>query len=179
MMAEWLRAAAALRSPIGRMQAVIGMAMETGPWTAGSIAVFEPDSFLRTFAYLDARAASCDRLQGEVGEGPAHDAMKLDPVQVATNLADDPRWPRWATAANDLGINRVLVLRLAATSTSGTLSLYATRPGQITERMVRDVEVLAAHASMLLDAIITEDQLRQAAFIRGLIGQAQGILMHK
>ena len=179
LIAEWLRAAAAPRSPIGRMQAVIGMAMETGPWTAGSITVPDSTPRMRSVAYLDARAADCDRLQGEIGEGPAHDAIKSGKVQAATNLAMDDRWPRWATAANQLGISRVLVLRLFANSTSGTLSLYATRPGQISGAMVRDAEVLAAHASMLLDAIVTEDQLRQAAYIRGLIGQAQGILMHK
>jgi len=179
VIAEWLRAATALRSPVSRMQAVIGMAMETGPWTAGSISVLEPGATIRTFAYLDARAAECDRLQREIGEGPAHDAVHLDLVQAATNLTVDHRWSRWSPMAIDLGINRVLALRLFTNSTSGILNLYARRPGEIDSRVVRNAEVLAAHASILLEAIITEDGLRRGTFSRGLIGQAQGIQMHK
>ncbi|MEP6562948.1 MAG: GAF and ANTAR domain-containing protein [Nakamurella sp.] len=153
--------------------------METGPWAAGSITTLAPLSTLRTFAFLDARAAECDRQQQETGEGPAFDAVRLDPVQTATNVAGDHRWPRWSPAALDVGIHRALTLRLVTNNTSGTLNLYATGPGKIEHSIVRDAEVVAAYASMLLAAIITEDQLRQAVSTRGLIGQAQGILMQQ
>ena len=178
MIAERLRAAAALRSPVSTLQAVIGMVIETGPWTGGSITVLEPRSTMRTIAYLDVRAEGCDRLQQETGEGPAYDAVRLDPAPAATNLAVEHRWPRWSPAVLHLGIHRTLTVRLFTNHTWGTLNLYATRPGSIPSSMVREVEVMAAHASVLLAAIITEDQLRHAVFTRGLVGRAQGILMH-
>ena len=178
MIAERLRAAAALRSPVSTLQAVIGMVIETGPWTGGSITVLEPRSTMRTIAYLDVRAEGCDRLQQETGEGPAYDAVRLDPAPAATNLAVEHRWPRWSPAALHLGIHRTMTVRLFTNRTWGTLNLYATRPGRIDNSMVRELDVMAAHASVLLAAIITEDQLRHAVFTRGLVGQAQGILMH-
>jgi hypothetical protein len=178
MTAEWLRAAAALRSPVSTMQAVIGMAMETGPWTGGSITVLEPRSTMRTFAYLDARADGCDRLQEETGEGPAYDAVRVGLAPAATNLAVEQRWPRWSPGALRLGIHRALTVRLFTNRTWGTLNLYATRPGRIDSSTARHAEMIAAHASVLLAAIITEDQLGQAVSIRGFVGQAQGILMH-
>jgi hypothetical protein len=161
------------------MQAVIGMAMETGPWTGGSITILETRSTMQTFAYLDARAADCDRLQHETGEGPALDAVQLNPLQTATDLVVEQRWTRWSPAALRVGIHRALAMRLYTKNTLGTLNLYATGPGKIDVRMVREVQLIAAHTSVILSAIITEDQLSQAVSTRGLIGQAQGILMHK
>jgi ANTAR domain len=71
-----------------------------------------------------------------------------------------------------------LTVRLFVDRTLGTINLYATRPGEIPDTMVRHTQEVAAYASVLLASAITEDQLRQAISTRGLIGQAQGILMN-
>lgn len=153
--------------------------MATGPWIAGSITTFARRDAGQTVAFLDARAASCDRLQQEACDGPSYDALRSDQVQVADDLAADSRWPRWSPMALALGVRRSLSVPLFTSRTLGTINLYATRPGERDVTMVRDAEEIAAYASVLLASIMTEDDLRQAIPTRGLIGQAQGILMRK
>jgi hypothetical protein len=177
--AEWLRGVAGLSSATSRLQAMIGMALEYGPWVAGSIALLNPRSGLRTVAFLDSRAAGCDGHQQDLGEGPAHDAVCFNQTELATDLAADRRWPHWSPAALSLGIHRALTARLFINYTLGTINLYSTHPGQIPDPIVRHTEEVAAYASVLLASATTENQLKQAILTRGLIGQAQGILTHR
>ena len=176
---EWLRAVAALRSPVSTLQAMIGLALETGPWVAGSIMVIARGPSLETSAYLDTRALGCDRRQDDLGEGPAHDTIRIGAVQTAADLTADRRWPRWSPTAIALGIHRTLSVRLFTDRTLGTLNLYSTKPGEIPDSSVRDAEVIAALASVLLAPILVESQLVSALSTRGMIGQAQGVLMQK
>ena len=177
--AETLRAAASLRSPESALQALIGMLIETGPWTAGSICLLTAGGKFDTAAYLDARARDCDRLQAEFHEGPAYDAVREDPVQVSTDLVDDPRWSSWSPAAVGLGVRSAMTLRLFTNGTLGTVNLYSTSPVRLEAEAVRTAQAVAAHVSVVVAAITTERQLRRAMWSHNVIGQAQGILMQR
>jgi len=178
VIAETLRAAASLRSPEGSLQALIGMMIDTGLWTAGSICLLTAGK-LHTAAYLDARAAEADRLQVEFDEGPALDAVRGDPVQLSTDLAGEPRWSRWSPGATALGFRSTVTVRLFTSTTLGTVNLYSISPVQLEAAALDKAQVMAAHVSVVVAALTTERHLRRAMQSRNVIGQAQGILMQR
>ena len=184
MIAEALRSAASLRSPESRLQAVIGLVIETGPWTSGSICTPGPGGQLCTEAYLDIRAREGDRLQAETGQGPAFDALGSEPVQVVGDLHADRRWPNWSPRAIDLGFTGAMSLRLFTDVTVGTVNVYSSRPIELSGASIQAASIqaaldVAAHASIVVDAMMMERNLRRAMDSRNLIGQAQGILMQR
>ncbi len=179
VIAETLRSAVSLGSAESSLQALIGLLIETGPWTAGSICLLNRGGTLDSVAYLDARADECDRLQVGYGEGPAVDAVHLEPIQASPDLAAETRWTRWAPAAGRLGFRSSLTLRLFTSSTLGTVGLYSTHPGPLDADTLRAARVIAAHASVVVAAITTERHLRRAMLSRNIIGQAQGMVMHR
>jgi len=179
VIAEVLRCTVSFGSPTSTLQALIGLAMETGPWCAGSITIFQCPEPLSTAAYLGRRAADCDHLQRQLGEGPSHDAVSAEPLQVAEELNLDGRWPEWAVRANSAGIHSVMSLRLFTDITLGTLNLYAERPFHIDASVAQGGQMIAAHASTILGHLLIEEQLRCAVKSRTVIGQAQGLLMQR
>ncbi len=72
-----------------------------------------------------------------------------------------------------------LSVRLYTAETIGTLDLYAARPAAVDPVAARNAELVAAHASVLLSALTTRLNLEKAISTRTLIGQAQGVLMHR
>ena len=183
---EAVRAAAASPSADAALQVVIQMVLLSGPWDAASISVRGPGGTMRPAASSDARAADADRLQFEVGEGPCLDAVHPEPdgpgterLVVAVDLAIEHRWPRWGPAVTALGIRSVAVLRLFTGHTVGSISLYARHLTGLDRKAVDDARVVAALASVVLARVCTERDLWRAVHSRGLIGQAQGMLMQR
>jgi transcriptional regulator with GAF, ATPase, and Fis domain len=183
---EAVRAAAASPSADAALQVVIQMVLLSGPWDAASISVRGPGGTMRPAASSDARAADADRLQFEVGEGPCLDAVHPEPdrpgterLVVAVDRAIEHRWQRWGPAAAALGIRTVAVLPLFTDHTVGSISLYAQHSGGFDRGTLDDARIVAALASVVLAQICTERDLWRAVHSRGLIGQAQGMLMQR
>lgn len=125
-------------------------------------------------------ADKADRFQIDLGEGPAFEAVGAQRTVVATDLADDIRWPRWSPAVMELGIRSVLSVRLwTAAHTLGAITLYAERPRAFDTDAVAVAEILGRHASVALAVARHEESLSQAIDARKLVGQAQGILMER
>jgi hypothetical protein len=183
-------AAEAMRSASGSaeasLRAVIEFALRSGPWDAASISVLGPGGILRSVACYAERAADADRLQGEVGEGPCLDAVgpepdgpRREPMVIAVDLCTEHRWPRWASAAMALGFRAVVALRLFTDHTVGSISLYARHPRGVDRGALEDAQIVAALASVVLARVCSERDLWRAVESRGLIGQAQGMLMQR
>src|SRR3954469_17993348 len=79
VIAEVMRCTASLASRGSVLQAMIGLALETAPWCAGSITMTVPDQTPCLTSYLGRRAADCDALQLQLGEGPSRDAVLAEP----------------------------------------------------------------------------------------------------
>lgn len=125
-------------------------------------------------------AASCDKLQETLGEGPCVTALLEAEVIRIDDLEVDPRWPRFAEAAVQHGVRSMLACRLATQRDKlGALNLYATRPEAFTEESEAMAVGYAAHVSLALSALDRESNLRRAMASRELIGQAMGILMER
>jgi hypothetical protein len=98
-------------------------------------------------------------------------------VVVAVDLSTEQRWPRWASAAAALGFRAVVALRLFTDHTVGSIGLYASHAWALDRTASEDAHVVAALVSVVLAQARTERDLRRAVRSRGLIGQAQGMLM--
>src|SRR4051795_7971637 len=122
-----------------------------------------------------------DELQYELREGPCLDALKQVDVMTVTNLAEDPRWPRWgAQVARELGIHSSMSFRLFTTGENlGVLNLYATVIDAFSHDDLLDGLVVAAQAAVAVAATLEENQLHTALGTSRMIGEALGILRER
>jgi len=125
-------------------------------------------------------ATSCDRLQLELGEGPAVAALAERSVVLVTDVATDARWPRFCAEATALGVGSMLAVGLGTGERSlGALTLYADRPGVFDDTSEFAASILAAHVGIALTRLRTEENLRAGLASREVIGEAVGILIER
>ncbi len=123
----------------------------------------------------------CDKAQLDAGEGPCLTALHQHgpPIQV-DDLAEEPRWPRFARTAAQIGMRSMLSCALEVGRPGGAaLNMYSTRPAAFDADSVQIGRIFAMHASMAMARAALEEQLRQAVESRAGIGQAIGILMER
>lgn len=126
-----------------------------------------------------------DRGQHEMDQGPSVETIREGRRRNVDLRSASHRWPAFAPAAAALGFQRVLAVPLRAGGrTIGALSLYTRGEPGFGEHEVESAETLARHAAVrIVDAVALEErqrtieQLQDGLERRGLIGQAQGILM--
>ncbi len=124
-------------------------------------------------------AQKAERLQLEFRQGPGLQAVRSVQPVISDELRFDSRYRFWAPQAADLGFRSVLSLRLADGDTTGALTLYSRRPSFFGSDVLGLGQAFAAHASIALAIAIERDQLLQAVDSRGVVGQAQGLLMQQ
>jgi GAF domain-containing protein len=122
-----------------------------------------------------------DELQFEMEEGPCRDALKQHEVVLVSDLAEDPRWPRWGPQmVEELGVRSSLSLRLFLEGDDlGALNLYGYEPDAFDQEDLLDGLVLAAHAAVALANTLEQDQLKRALDTRRVIGEATGMLRER
>jgi GAF domain-containing protein len=135
---------------------------------------------LESAASTDALVEEADRLQIELGQGPAYDAVQKETSVLVADAASDPRWPKWSSEMAVVALRSVLSVRLRTpTSTVGTLNLFDPAAKRFGARDEAIAQVYADHASIAVVNARSESTLWQAIEARKLIGQAQGILMER
>ncbi|MFF4802842.1 GAF and ANTAR domain-containing protein [Streptomyces sp. NPDC001351] len=137
-----------------------------------------------TLAACGRAVQECDRLQGELGEGPCFDLARRKDGERIYRIADmtrpQPTWERFATRARPLGVGSMTGLLLYTDNDDfGALNLYARRPGAFGEDIETAGWLLASHAAVALADARTIDQLEHAMETRHAIGEAMGILMER
>ena len=148
---------------------------------SASISLVHGKRRVETPAASDDLAATGDRLQAELGEGPALDTLwDVDTVYVP-NLAADPRWPKWGPGLTEAtGACSVLTFRLfTIKDIVGALSMYSTKTDAFTEEDKAEGLALAAHIALAVLAAQKLDQYDAALDSRTLIGQACGLVMER
>ncbi|PWI13099.1 antitermination regulator [Streptomyces sp. Act143] len=126
----------------------------------------------------------CDRLQGELGEGPCFDLARGKGDERVYRIADLTRpqsqWKRFAAGAQRLGVGSMTgVLLYTDREDFGALNLYARRPGGFGKDIETAGWLLASHAAVALSSSRTIDQLQHAMDSRHAIGEAMGILRER
>ena len=120
-----------------------------------------------------------DALQVEHRQGPGFDAITQRQPVVSPELRFDSRWRFWAPQAADLGFRSVLSLVLADGDPFGALTLYSRRPSFFETEFLGPELGFAQQASIAIVVAVEREHLLRARDSRGIIGQAQGILMER
>ena len=184
-LAEVARALFSPATVAGTLQLTVDLAVATveGCDAAGIFVV--TDDRVLTAAASAPLVAELDRLQVSTGEGPCLDVVNGGGSAYATDLAADPRWPRFGPAAAEAGIRSALAFRLSERPVSA-LNLYARMLSAFGSTDRATGLIFAALAGIALEAAEGRaqdqrqlDNLHQALRTRELIGQAQGILIER
>jgi GAF domain-containing protein len=126
-----------------------------------------------------------DRVQVEEQEGPCLDCMREGSVMRSRELGEDGRFPSYGPRASSLGASSALSVPLTSDGqTVGALNLYSRTPNAFGTEAVAVATLVAAHASLALQAANAyfssrqlSEQLRDALASRAEIEQAKGILV--
>jgi hypothetical protein len=144
-----------------------------------SITVKHSDGRLETAAPTNEVLWGVDAAQYDLQEGPCYDAATETVHVISPDLANDPRFPRYAATAVAVGIRAQAGLRLFdAPRSQGALNLYSTTVGSFED--LGSLGRLFTHQSALAIGYAQEVANLQAALqTRRTIGQAIGILMER
>lgn len=126
-----------------------------------------------------ADAKQADALQVEHHQGPGFDAIAGRQPVVSPELRFDSRWRFWAPQAAHLGFRSVLSLVLADGDPIGAVTLYSRRPSFFNTEFLAAELGFAQQASIAIVVAVEREQLVRARDSRGIVGQAQGILMER
>jgi hypothetical protein len=131
----------------------------------------------------DGHAAPLDRLQVDLGEGPAVDVLRgVGPAVVEAGDLDTARdrWPAFAPAARALGVTAAVSVALVPRDRPlGAVTLYVHDGGALPAAASDLLAAFAVPAAMALHAARRVAGLDQAVESRDLIGQAKGVLMER
>ena len=165
-------------SVVETLDTVVGLARRTfGADGAGILLTTEGGA--APTAASGARARQADALQVDHHQGPGVQAIKARQPVVSDELRFDSRWRFWAPQAADLGFRSVLSLALTDGDPFGAVTLYSQRPSYFGTDSLAPGLAFAQQASAAITTAVEREQLLRAADSRGIIGQAQGILMER
>ncbi len=131
----------------------------------------------------DDRSALIEDLQFTLGEGPCFDATtSRSPVLISDLTAREEgvadRWPAFLSEAVAAGVRAVFAFPLGMGATTvGTLDLYRSTPGPLSEQQLNASLVTADSIGV---ALLTEDPvatLEQSSRLRMTVHQAAGMVM--
>lgn len=133
---------------------------------------------LETHGPTLATAAEVDCLQYALHEGPCVEAADNRRRLMSNDVAADPRWPKWGPAAAELGVRGVIAVDMSAAGHRlGALNIYSDEARTFTDVDVKTASLFAAIGATTIASSRKVNQLSEGLVSRGVIGQAQGILM--
>lgn len=139
----------------------------------------------QTAAASDAVVATADALQYELGEGPCISAWASGETVVATDLATEIRWPRWAPAAAALGISSSISSPLLSAGTAvGAVKIYFDGANPSNVGTVHLMDLFAEQATLFVihsqareAALTLSERLQDSLAQRDTISMAKGLLI--
>jgi GAF domain-containing protein len=122
-----------------------------------------------------------DKAQYDLDEGPCVETLRGQAVVAAPDVADDPRWPRYAPVAAEHGVRSQLGIQLHLDSegTLGGINFYSTTSSSVDPQAESIAELFATHAALALGNAREKESLNDALLTREVIGQAIGIVMER
>jgi GAF domain-containing protein len=160
------------------LDTAVGLARETFG-ADGSAILLGTDASAVSTAAAGSRARRADALQVDYHQGPGLHAIRGRQPVVSDELRFDSRWRFWAPQAADLGFRSVLSLALTDGEPFGAITLYSKRPSFFGTESLAPGLAFADEVSIAITTAVEREQLLRVADARGIIGQAQGILMER
>lgn len=168
--------------PASTVKSAVDLLVQNVPGCdAASISLVYAKRRVETPAASDALAATGDRLQQELREGPALDTLWEEETVQSADLATDTRWPRWGPRlAEATGARSVLTFRLfTIRNIIGALSMYSTRADAFGAEDKVEGQALAAHIAIAVIAAQRLEKMESALDSRTIIAQACGLVMER
>jgi len=161
------------------------LAQETVPGSSGAGVSIIDERQRRSSGATDDLVLRADNLQYELGEGPCLTATAERRLIRIDDLATEQRWPRWASAAQALGLSSAMSAPMVAGNTAlGAIKVYAARPGVFDARSEELLGLFAAQAAILVGNVQPKDRgkrlsqdMRNAFRGRDVVNMAKGVLM--
>ena len=161
------------------------LAHETVPGSCGAGVSLVDRRRRRSSGSTDPRVQEADALQYEFDEGPCLSAASNREFVRMDDLAADPRWPRWTTAALDLGLRSAMSAPLIAGDRPlGAIKVYAEEAHAFDERNEQLLTLFSAQAAVLVANLQHQERaqrlsggMREAFRTRDLVCTAKGVLM--
>lgn len=144
-----------------------------------SITVLDDTGDVETWASDGDLVTDLDRLQRQLGEGPAIETLSRARTVVAPDIRRDDRWPRYVRAATQLGLRSQIAIPLRRRDDwlRGTLNTYSTTHAHIELSAPLVAQVVASQIVSVLASLREIERLDQALAERTVIGQACGLVM--
>ncbi|MDQ2583903.1 histidine kinase [Saccharothrix yanglingensis] len=164
------------------LQGIVDAAVDTVPGAryAGLSVVRGRGSMSTVAASDDDLVGKVDQAQIDFGQGPCLDALYDRNTVSLPDMAQERRWPEFATRAAELGVGSMLSFQLYITSDDlGALNLYSHDTNAFTDQSEQVGLLFAAHAAVAMADAQKIAGLSHAIDNRDLIGQAKGILMER
>jgi transcriptional regulator with GAF, ATPase, and Fis domain len=155
--------------------------------TAAGLMLTDGAGNLQVVAASSERTRLLELFQLQTDEGPCVDCFRTGTAVSVNDLSTARRWPRFTTAASEVGFAAVHALPMKLrTEVIGALNLFETKPGALDAEKLRVGQALADIATVgLLQQraihardVLTE-QLQAALNSRVLIEQAKGLLAER
>ncbi|WP_432039494.1 GAF and ANTAR domain-containing protein [Streptomyces cucumeris] len=146
------------------------------------VLILENRKSVRTVAASSDLVHQSDAAQQDAGEGPCFDAARTlhEAYRIEDMTESQPRWPRYAPKARELGVGSMMGFLLFTEEGSlGALDLYSSRPGVFTATSENVGWILASHAAVAFSSARSTAQLHTAMETRNEIGEALGIIMER
>jgi hypothetical protein len=119
-------------------------------------------------------AQALDDLQYAEGDGPGLEAARTRTLVTAPELQSDPRWPRLAERARELGVHGVVAIPMDVQRSSvGALSLFVGTPGGIDPEWLLTAMAVVNQAEVLLGELSRREGLREGA----TVDRAAGVII--
>jgi transcriptional regulator with GAF, ATPase, and Fis domain len=163
------------------VELIVKAVTETVPGAEDAgVSVREGRRVLRTVTATSEMVRRLNDIEHELQEGPCIQAELEHRVYRIHDMAHETRWPRFAAAAADVGIQSMLGYRLFVKGrTLGTLDLYSTKADAFDDDAERIGELFAAHAAIAMIGSTERAEFKTALSSRDVIGMAKGILMQR
>jgi ANTAR domain/GAF domain len=169
----------AATNPLETLEVVAGTARRTFGCDGAGVVLTGISGRSGTIVAAGSDAARADGLQIEHHQGPAFDALTGCQPVTSCELRFESRWRFWSPNVADLGFRSVLSLALTDGRPFGALTLYSRRPWFFGADSLAAQQAFAQQASIAITMAVEREQLGQARDSRGIVGQAQGILMER
>ena len=162
----------------GTVEGIVTAIVETVPGAQDAGVSLREGRDLRTVAATSELVRRLTDIEHQLQEGPCIQAELDRRVFRIHDMTQETRWPRFAAAATEVGIQSMLGYQLFVSSRSlGTLDLYSTKPDAFDDDAERVGELFAAHAAIAMIGSTEHADWKTALNSRDVIGMAKGILM--
>ena len=154
----------------------------------GGIVLADGDGVLHVMASTSERTADVEEAQLGTSEGPCLDCVRTgEPVEIPDLAAKISEWPKFSRIAEDRGFRAVHATPMRLRNqTLGSLCLFSTQAGPLSDRDAALVQTLADAATLSLvqqqaitDSRTLSDQLQHALESRIIIEQAKGAVAQR